>query len=87
MTGGAGNDVYIVDAAWDFDLGQRGSDRAYVSADWTLGAGVAIEKLFVNTSAGVTLAGNELADNIDGGAGMTIWWEAAATTGSWRRRK
>src|SRR5204862_195719 len=69
MDGGAGNDTYYIDNTGDTVADSAGSDRAYISADWTLGAGVAIEKIYVTGTTGVTITGNELANNISGGAG------------------
>jgi len=72
MAGGAGNDRYFVDNAADVvtETGNQGSDRVFTTVNYTLGAGQTIEFLFANAgSTGLTLQGNELANNVQGNSG------------------
>ncbi len=73
MTGGAGDDRFYVDNAGDTttETGAQGTDRVYASVNYTLGAGQSIEFLYGNAGAtGLTLTGNELANNIQGNGGI-----------------
>ena len=76
MDGGAGNDTYYVDNAGDVvarELPAQGTDTVYASVNYTLGAGEEIEFLRANAGAtGLTLTGNELANNIFGNSGADI---------------
>lgn len=82
MVGGAGNDLYVVDASGDVvvELGGEGTDRVNTSVSYTLSDH--IETLIASATAGaVTLAGNGLANRIDGAAGNdTISGAAGADT-------
>ena len=81
MSGGAGNDSYIVNSTGDtvFEAVGEGLDRVIASADFTLGAGQEVELLYAsNTGGGISLTGNEFAnrffssgldDIMSGGAG------------------
>jgi Ca2+-binding RTX toxin-like protein len=71
MAGGNGNDICYVDNASDqvTEAVGGGTDLVYASANFTLGAGQEIEKLRVQGSAGLTLTGNGLKNNLIGGAG------------------
>ena len=81
MSGGAGNDAYIVNSTGDtvFEAVGEGLDRVIASADFTLGAGQEVELLYAsNTGGGISLTGNEFAnrffssgldDIMSGGAG------------------
>ena len=71
LLGKAGNDTFIVDNSLDSvmeNIGD-GSDTVLASVDFTLAAGSEIEFLKANTTAGITLTGNEFANTIIGGAG------------------
>ncbi len=73
MTGGIGNDKYYVDNAGDVihEGSAEGTvDIAYASVDYTLGAGVRVERLYADAGAtGLTLGGNEFNNVIFGNAG------------------
>jgi Ca2+-binding RTX toxin-like protein len=78
MTGGGGNDLYIIDNAGDTIIegtGQGTLDVANTSISYSLAAGVQIESL-ATTSAGATtavnLTGNEFSQSITGNAGANI---------------
>lgn len=76
MSGGAGNDTYIVDDAGDTVSDTSGADEVRSSVTYALGAG--IESLTLTGSASINGTGNDLANRIignsagniiDGGAG------------------
>jgi Ca2+-binding RTX toxin-like protein len=72
MAGGGGDDTYRVDNAGDVvsEAAGQGVDRVFATADFTLGAGSEVEYLLVNAGAGgLALGGNEMANNLQGGAG------------------
>jgi VCBS repeat-containing protein len=73
MAGGIGNDTYYVDRAADVaseNAGEGGRDTVYASVNFTLAAGSAIEYLRANAgSTGLSLGGNDFANNIFGGTG------------------
>jgi Ca2+-binding RTX toxin-like protein len=71
MVGGFGNDTYLVNNATDVvtEAAGQGTDRVLASVSYTLGAGQEIETLQVNSAAGLTLTGNELANVLNGGGG------------------
>jgi Ca2+-binding RTX toxin-like protein len=73
LVGGAGNDLFYVDDAADViseGTGGGANDMVYASVDYTLGAGQEIEDLRAAAGAtGLRLTGNELANQILGGAG------------------
>lgn len=74
MTGGDGDDTYFVDDAGDtvFEAAGEGTDRVFVSANWTLGAGQDVEQVIARGSAAIDIAGNELANEIFGNRGGNI---------------
>ena len=71
MGGGAGDDLYLVDDAGDeiTEATGDGSDTVLASVGYTLPAVAAIEFLFADSGAGLTLGGNDLVNTIRGGAG------------------
>ncbi len=71
MGGGAGDDLYLVDDAGDdiTEAAGDGSDTVLASVGFTLPAIAAIEFLFADSGAGLTLGGNDLVNTIRGGAG------------------
>ncbi len=76
MTGGTGNDNYVVDNAGDMvtELGGGGIDKVSSSISYTLGANV--ENL-VLTGRAASGTGNELANSITGnGSANTLWGRA-----------
>ena len=84
MTGGGGNDKYYIDHAGDaiHEASAEGSlDMAYASVDYTLGANVYVERLYANSSASLTLQGNDFANALFGNAGHdTLMGHAGADT-------
>lgn len=78
LTGGLGNDTYIINTANDniVELAGGGTaDRAKASLSFTLVAGDNIEFLETTNAAGVTainLVGNEIAQTITGNAGANV---------------
>ncbi|MER8670051.1 calcium-binding protein [Mesorhizobium sp. M1156] len=77
MTGYGGNDTYIIDNVGDkvVEAVGGGSDRAFTSVSYALGAGSQIELLGVWGPSGTTainLTGNEFAQTIVGNAGANI---------------
>ncbi|GLK56603.1 peroxidase family protein [Methylopila capsulata] len=71
-SGGTGDDIYYVDNAGDVvnEAGGEGSDILYASRSWVLGVGSSVETLRSNygqSATGITLTGNELANNMRGG--------------------
>src|SRR5262249_3575435 len=74
MTGGTGDDTYIVDNAGDqvIEAAGEGSDIVYAVVDWTMTAGQEIESLRAYGTAatsGVSLTGNEFNNSLIGGSG------------------
>ncbi len=73
MSGGIGNDTYYVDRAADVaseNAGEGSRDTVYASVNFTLAAGSAIEYLRANAgAAGLSLTGNDFANQIFGGTG------------------
>ncbi len=76
LAGGAGNDRLFVDNALDVVIeiaGQGTADGVFATVDYTLAAGQSIELLAANAGAtGLTLTGNELANTVQGNAGVDI---------------
>jgi len=71
MAGGNGNDTYTIDNSGDtiVEAVGGGNDIALTSVNYTLGAGVELERLAASSDAGLTLTGNALDNRIDGAAG------------------
>src|SRR5262249_57113923 len=74
MTGGRGDDTYIVDNAGDkvIEAAGEGSDIVYAVVDWSMAAGQEIESLRAYAAgaiSGVSLAGNEFNNGLIGGSG------------------
>jgi Ca2+-binding RTX toxin-like protein len=72
LFGGAGNDSYLVDNTADVvhEAAGQGIDTVFASVNYTLLAGSDIEFLRANAGAApLSLTGNEIANNILGGAG------------------
>lgn len=69
MFGGAGNDRYVVESASDIviELAQQGTDTIVSSVSYALGANV--ENLTLTGSAGLSAAGNTLANVLTGNNG------------------
>nr|WP_236547683.1 calcium-binding protein [Sphingomonas sp. AX6] len=69
MIGGGGDDTYVVDNAGDqvSESGGSGTDLVQTSVNFTLGAGV--ENLTGTGMGNIVLAGNDLANIINGNAG------------------
>lgn len=69
MTGGVGDDVFFVDAAADkaIELAAGGSDTAYTTVSWVMGAEV--EVVAVLGSAKVTVTGNASGNEMYAGGG------------------
>jgi Ca2+-binding RTX toxin-like protein len=86
LNGGLGNDVYYLDSSLDVlvELPLEGNDIAFSSVNYTLGAGIALEILAAANGAstmGLSLSGNEFANQISGTAGGdTLSGGAAADT-------
>lgn len=74
MTGGDGDDIYIVDNAGDqvIEGAGQGSDQVRSSVNYTLAAGQEIETLRARSSAGLTLKGNAFSNFLIGEAGNDI---------------
>ncbi len=77
MFGGSGNDTYYVDSVNDKASEQTvagvddgGIDTVYTSVTWTLGAG--FENAIASTAAAIGLTGNDLNNQITGGAGSNV---------------
>ncbi len=72
MYGEAGNDTFYVNNANDVIheiAGEGTADRVFANVNYTLGAGQNIELLNVWGSNGLSLAGNELRNTVNGAAG------------------
>ena len=72
MNGGQGDDTFYVDNVGDVvnETAGQGADTVYAAVNWTLTAGSEVEILRANAGAtGLTLTGNELANQIFGGTG------------------
>lgn len=71
MIGGAGDDTYYIDDAGDTvtETAGEGTDRAFVDATWTLGAGQSVESLILRGTAAIDVTGNDLANTIYGNKG------------------
>jgi Ca2+-binding RTX toxin-like protein len=71
MAGGEGDDTYFVEQPGDLvhEAAGGGSDRVLARVDFTLPTGEEIERLYAAGAAGLSLAGNELANAVRGGAG------------------
>jgi Ca2+-binding RTX toxin-like protein len=71
MRGGVGNDTYYVDNTADrvIEALGEGTDTVYARISYTLAAGQEIEYLRVYGAGGLTLTGNELNNQLAGGAG------------------
>lgn len=71
MAGGTGNDIYYVDNPGDVvtEATGEGTDRLYTTSNFTLSGGSEVELMFVNTSTGLVLSGNELNNSMIGAAG------------------
>ncbi len=75
MAGGAGDDRYYVDNAADTvtENAGEGDDTVFTSVSYRLAAGSEVEHLRANAgSTGLALTGNQLANQIDGGAGNDV---------------
>jgi len=72
LTGGFGNDTYVVDNAGDVvtELANAGDDLVKSSIDWTLGANV--EHLMLTGTTAVVARGNELGNLVRGNAGANL---------------
>ncbi len=70
FVGGDGNDRYIIESSVDdiVETATGGSDTILASANYVLGAGVAVEYIRASV-AGLTLVGNELSNTIVGSTG------------------
>ena len=80
MSGGSGNDIYVVDNGSDLvkEAAGGGTDTVYASVNYTLGAGQEIEYLRANAGAtGLTLGGNELANVLVGNSGADTLYGGA----------
>ena len=73
MAGGPGDDIYTVNHSGDVvrEKPGEGFDIAYVSVNWTLGAGSEVERLFASVpdGRGIAITGNELGQWIWGRTG------------------
>ncbi|MCW0181814.1 MAG: hypothetical protein OJI70_08580 [Zavarzinia sp.] len=74
MTGGAGDDTFYVDDAGDTvtEATGEGSDKVYVETSWTLGAGQAVESLYLRGTGAIDVTGNDLANTIYGNSGANV---------------
>lgn len=69
MSGGSGNDMFFVDSAGDTVADTSGADKVFVSTNWGLGAGAAIELILINNAGDIAVTGNETANRMVGGTG------------------
>ena len=71
MVGGNGDDTYTIDNAGDtiVEAVGAGNDIALTSVNYTLAAGVSVDRLAATSNAGLTLTGNALDNRLDGAAG------------------
>jgi cysteinyl-tRNA synthetase, unknown class len=71
LVGGTGNDSYYVNNPADVIVESpgQGTDTVWASANYTLGAGVSVETMKVNSTTGLKLTGNQFVHNIAGNAG------------------
>jgi len=69
MTGGAGNDTYVVDNAGDIvvEVASGGTDTVEASVAWSLG--IEVENLTLTGTAAINATGNTLANTLRGNAG------------------
>jgi serralysin len=78
LVGSAGDDLIYVDSAADVVIeaaGEGNSDRVLASVSYALGAGVQVERLTTDNTAGVAainLTGNEIGNVIYGNAGANV---------------
>ena len=73
LSGEMGNDVYLVTNSTDqvFELLDQGIDTITTEVDFTLAAGMSVERLTATaTAAGLRLTGNELANTLTGSSGI-----------------
>lgn len=72
--GGAGDDLYFVDSQSDVVIEEIGGgrDSVYATANYTLAEGQEIETLLAWVTEGITLVGNEFANNVAGTTGAEI---------------
>ena len=73
LSGGAGSDVFMVVSSADqvVELANQGTDTVRTRVDFTLAAGMSVERIAVETNAGgLRLTGNELANSLWGGSGI-----------------
>lgn len=69
MEGGTGDDIYYIDNAGDVvvEYANEGTDTVYTTINYTLSANVEIG--VINSTMGLSLTGNDLANNLYGGTG------------------
>lgn len=74
MNGGRGDDIFYVDDAGDtvIEAASQGSDKVYVDVTWTLGAGQAVEALYLRGTGAIDVTGNDLANTIYGNSGANV---------------
>ena len=72
MTGGAGNDVYVVDVAGDttVEIAAGGTDTVEASLTWTLATEV--ENLLLTGGTAINGTGNALANTLTGNSGDNV---------------
>jgi serralysin len=71
MTGGAGDDLYVVDGPGDqvHEASGGGNDTVFTTVNYALAAGEEIETLWTKNSGGLTLTANEFDNFLIGGSG------------------
>jgi Ca2+-binding RTX toxin-like protein len=74
LIGGSGDDTYYISSTLNriFETSGQGSDKAVLTTNYTLGAGISIESMEigkVRNGVSLTLVGNELGQAITGGDG------------------